>query len=56
MERPGEEQEELMVEYRDEIEESFYPIENDEDLMIAVERNPRLTLSVTPRGGGGEYR
>jgi bud emergence protein 1 len=49
MERPGEPEEELMVEYRDEIEGSFYPIENDEDLQIAVERNPKLTLSVTPR-------
>jgi len=27
--------------------ELFYPIENDEDLAIAVDRNPKLTLSVT---------
>jgi bud emergence protein 1 len=53
MERPGEPEEELMVEYRDEIEGHFYPIENDEDLQIAVERNPKLTLSVTPRSGHG---
>ncbi|KAF2002250.1 hypothetical protein P154DRAFT_143867 [Amniculicola lignicola CBS 123094] len=39
--------EDLIVEYRDEIEGQFYPIENDEDLAIAVERNPKLTLSVT---------
>ncbi|KAF2275618.1 uncharacterized protein EI97DRAFT_378743, partial [Westerdykella ornata] len=37
---------ELYVDYRDEIEGRYYPIENDEDLMIAVERNPKLTLSV----------
>ncbi|KAI8931169.1 hypothetical protein NX059_011521 [Plenodomus lindquistii] len=49
MERPGEEEEELTVEYRDEQEGYFYPIENDEDLAIAVERNPKLTLSVTSR-------
>jgi bud emergence protein 1 len=54
MERPGEPEEELMVEYRDEIEGHFYPIENDEDLQIAVERNPKLTLSVTPRSAGGQ--
>ena len=50
LERPNEEEEELTVEYRDEIENQFYPIENDEDLQIAVERNPKLTLSVTGRG------
>ncbi|KAF1834069.1 hypothetical protein BDW02DRAFT_353909 [Decorospora gaudefroyi] len=49
MERPGEEEEELMVEYKDEQDNYFYPIENDEDLQIAVERNPKLTLSVTTR-------
>ncbi|KAH8729082.1 hypothetical protein GQ44DRAFT_723976 [Phaeosphaeriaceae sp. PMI808] len=53
MERPGEAEEELIVEYRDEIENDFYPIENDEDLRIAVERNPKLTLSVQPRGSQG---
>ena len=47
LERPGEAEEELHVEYRDEQEGYFYPIENDEDLAIAVERNPKLTLSVT---------
>lgn len=47
LERPGEEEEELIVEYKDEQENYFYPIENDEDLQIAVERNPKLTLSVT---------
>ncbi|KAF2731672.1 hypothetical protein EJ04DRAFT_442639, partial [Polyplosphaeria fusca] len=47
MEKPGDgENEDLMVEYRDEIEQKYYPIENDEDLQIAVERNPKLTLSV----------
>ncbi|RYN69658.1 hypothetical protein AA0118_g143 [Alternaria tenuissima] len=49
MERPGEEEEELIVEYKDEQDNYFYPIENDEDLQIAVERNPKLTLSVTTR-------
>jgi bud emergence protein 1 len=49
LERPGEEEEELIVEYKDEQENYFYPIENDEDLQIAVERNPKLTLSVTTR-------
>ncbi|KAF2180478.1 scaffold protein Scd2 [Zopfia rhizophila CBS 207.26] len=48
LEKPEEsKQEELVVEYRDEIEGRYYPIENDEDLAIAVERNPKLTLSVT---------
>jgi len=47
MERPEEREKELVVEYRDEIEGRFYPIENDEDLGIAVERNPKLTLSVS---------
>lgn len=48
LERPDEPSGELVVEYKDEIENDFYPIENDEDLRIAVERNPKLTLSVTP--------
>jgi bud emergence protein 1 len=39
----------LIVEYKDEADDYFYPIENDEDLGIAVERNPKLTLSVTSR-------
>jgi bud emergence protein 1 len=48
LERPDEgRSESLVVEYRDEREERFYPIESDEDLAIAVERNPKLTLSVT---------
>jgi bud emergence protein 1 len=51
LEHPEEPDQELLVEYRDEIEGHFYPIENDEDLQIAVERNPKLTLSVTPRDG-----
>lgn len=46
LEKPDEGAEDLIVEYRDEIEGKFYPIENDEDLQIAVERNPKLTLSV----------
>lgn len=48
LEKPDEPSGELAVEYKDEIENYFYPIENDEDLRIAVERNPKLTLSVTP--------
>ncbi|OSS47682.1 hypothetical protein B5807_07196 [Epicoccum nigrum] len=47
LERPDEPDQDLIVEYRDEMEGTFFPIENDEDLQIAVERNPRLTLSVT---------
>ncbi|PSN63769.1 hypothetical protein BS50DRAFT_88315 [Corynespora cassiicola Philippines] len=47
LEKEDSRSEELMVEYRDEIEGQYYPIENDEDLAIAVERNPKLTLSVT---------
>lgn len=47
LEKPGEPDEDLTVEYRDEMEGTFFPIENDEDLQIAVERNPKLTLSVT---------
>jgi len=48
LEKPDESKDEdLAVEYRDEIEGLFYPIENDEDLAIAVDRNPKLTLSVT---------
>jgi bud emergence protein 1 len=43
------EEEMLIVEYKDEADDYFYPIENDEDLGIAVERNPKLTLSVTTR-------
>ncbi|KAH6612003.1 hypothetical protein C7974DRAFT_406804 [Boeremia exigua] len=49
LERPNEPDEDLNVEYRDEMEGAFFPIENDEDLQIAVERNPKLTLSVTTR-------
>ncbi|KAF1960525.1 scaffold protein Scd2 [Byssothecium circinans] len=47
MEKPEERNEELYVEYRDEVEAKYYPIENDEDLQIAVERNPKLNLSVS---------
>lgn len=46
VEHPAEKDEELIVEYRDEMENEYYPIENDEDLAIAVERNPKLALSV----------
>jgi bud emergence protein 1 len=46
VEHPNERDAELIVEYRDEIEGQYYPIENDEDLQIAVERNPKLSLSV----------
>ncbi|KAL6703858.1 bud emergence protein 1 [Coniothyrium glycines] len=51
LERPDEPEEELIVEYKDEQDNYFYPIENDEDLAIAVERNPKLTLSVTTKRG-----
>jgi len=47
IDKPNEQSDELYVEYRDEIEGKFYPIESDEDLAIAVERNPKLTLQVT---------
>jgi bud emergence protein 1 len=48
LEKPDESKDEdLAVDYRDEVEGLFYPIENDEDLAIAVDRNPKLTLSVT---------
>jgi bud emergence protein 1 len=56
LEHPDEPEEELSVEYRDEIEGDFYPIENDEDLSIAVERNPKLTLSVNPRNRQQGYQ
>jgi bud emergence protein 1 len=46
VEHPQEKDQELIVEYRDEMEGEYYPIENDEDLHIAVERNPKLSLSV----------
>ncbi|KAH7121167.1 hypothetical protein B0J11DRAFT_581914 [Dendryphion nanum] len=46
LEKQGSSNDELQVEYRDEIENKLYPIENDEDLAIAVERNPKLTLMV----------
>lgn len=52
MERPGELEEELNVEYKDEQDGYFYPIGDDEDLEIAVERNPKLALSVTTRREG----
>lgn len=47
LEKPDEADEPLTVTYRDDIEARYYPIENDEDLAIAVERNPKLTLKVT---------
>jgi bud emergence protein 1 len=47
MEKPNERNEEMYIEYRDEVESKYYPIENDEDLLIAVERNPKLALSVS---------
>ncbi|KAJ9669790.1 bud emergence protein 1 [Coniosporium apollinis] len=47
LERPGEdEDEEFGVEYRDEVEGEFYRIEGEEDLRVALERNPKLTLNV----------
>ena len=39
--------EELTVEYWDEIEGRFYPIKDNDDLAVAVDRNPKLTLIVT---------
>ncbi|PVI06271.1 scaffold protein Scd2 [Periconia macrospinosa] len=48
MDKPEERDEELFIEYRDETEGQYYPIENDEDLEIAVKRNPKLVMSVTP--------
>jgi len=56
LERPGELEEELNVEYKDEQDGYFYPIGDDEDLEIAVERNPKLTLSVTTRREGERLR
>jgi bud emergence protein 1 len=48
LERGGDEDEsELMVEYRDEVEGGFYRIEGDDDLREALLRNPKLTLTVT---------
>lgn len=47
LERPDEPEEDLLIEYKDEQEQKFYPIESDEDLEVAVERNPKLVLSVT---------
>jgi bud emergence protein 1 len=47
IDKPNEQIDDLYVEYKDEIEGKYYPIESDEDLAIAVERNPKLTLSVT---------
>jgi bud emergence protein 1 len=47
LEKLDESNDDLIVEYRDEIEGQYYPIENDEDLAIAVERNPKLTLTVS---------
>lgn len=46
LEKPEENHDDLFVEYRDETENQYYPIENDEDLAIAVDRNPKLTLVV----------
>jgi bud emergence protein 1 len=47
LEKPEEgDAEELLIDYKDEAEDQYYPIENDEDLAIAVDRNPKLTLSV----------
>jgi bud emergence protein 1 len=50
LEKPDEDpSQDLIIDYRDETENLYYPIENDEDLQIAVERNPKLTLSVKTR-------
>lgn len=48
MDKPAERDEEMFIEYRDETEGQYYPIENDEDLEIAVKRNPKLVMSVSP--------
>lgn len=47
---PSGDGDDLFVEYRDEVEGQYYPIENDEDLAVAIERNPKLTLSVSGSG------
>ena len=37
---------ELEIAYRDEMEGKLFAIRDDEDLRVAMERNPKLTLSV----------
>lgn len=44
--RDEEDDMELMVDYRDEADGKYHPMESDEELGIALERNPKLTLSV----------
>lgn len=45
----GESDDELLLEYRDDEDSNFYRIENDQDLQVALERCPKLTLMVSPR-------
>ncbi|OAL03392.1 hypothetical protein IQ06DRAFT_107079 [Phaeosphaeriaceae sp. SRC1lsM3a] len=49
LEHPDEPDQELQIRYNDKVEDALYPIDDDEDLQIAVERNPTLVLSVTPK-------
>lgn len=42
---------ELEIAYRDEMEGKLFAIRDDEDLRVAMERNPKLTLSVRVVGG-----
>ena len=37
---------ELEIAYRDEMEAKLFAIRDDEDLRVAMDRNPKLTLSV----------
>lgn len=43
----GTDTDDLFIEYRDEVEGQYYPIENDEDLAVAIDRNPKLNLTVS---------
>jgi bud emergence protein 1 len=47
---------ELEIAYRDEVEGKLFAIRDDEDLRVAMERNPKLTLNVRVVGGGGGGR
>lgn len=53
LERLPDEGGELEVAYRDEQEQKLFAIRDDEDLRVAMERNPKLTLSVRVVGGNG---
>ena len=46
LERPAEADLDLLVEYRDEQEGQYFPLESDSDLQVALDRNPKLTLGV----------